>query len=65
MKTTTYMVSDTLDNDLPVLVSNSLPEVAAFLGMTPRTASSAISKGSKVGRRYRVVRMKTVKSSRE
>ena len=51
-----YMVSDTFDKDLPVMVG-TMKEVANWLGMAEASVRCAINKKRLALRRYYVARM--------
>lgn len=57
MKGVTYLVSDTLDHELPVFVSDSVSEIAKLFGTTARSMSSMICRKQKIKRRYLVERV--------
>lgn len=57
MQGVTYLVSDTMDHDLPVFVSDSVSEIAKLFGTTARSMSSMICRKQKVNRRYLVERV--------
>lgn len=52
-----YLVSDVADNELPVLMTDSLDEVAAFFGMNKESLLPMISRGARIRWRYRVERV--------
>ena len=57
MQGVTYLVSDTMDHELPVFVSDSVSEIARLFGTTVRSMSSMICRKQKVNRRYLVERV--------
>ena len=57
MQGVTYLVSDTEDHNLPVFVSDSVKEVAKYLGTTTGCISTMICRKQKFRRRYLVERI--------
>ena len=55
--TYTYLVADTKDFDLPVLVTDSLSEVSEFLGLSKQTIRGYMREGFRTGHRYEVTRI--------
>lgn len=65
MKGITYLASDTKDHDLPVIVTDSLSEIAGFFGITKDSMSSMICRRQRIQGRYIVERVRVSFGSME
>ncbi len=52
-----YVVYDTKDHDLPVLVADKAADVAAYLGLSKRYIREAAASGALSRHRYRIERI--------